>query len=72
VNGWIGKKLLKNDQLMLKAAVNDLLNQNTGFNRDVSSSFISQTTNTTIRQYFLFSVVWNFSKAGITVPNRGN
>jgi outer membrane receptor protein involved in Fe transport len=72
VNGWIGKKLLKNDQLMLKAAVNDLLNQNTGFNRDVSSSFISQTTNTTIRQYFLFSVVWNFSKAGIPVPNRGN
>ena len=44
VNGWIGKKLLKNDQLLLKAAVNDLLDQNTGFNRNVSSSFISQNT----------------------------
>ncbi|HUB59528.1 MAG TPA: outer membrane beta-barrel protein [Puia sp.] len=72
VNGWIGKKLLKNDQLLLKAAVNDLLNQNNGFNRNVSSSFITQNTYTTIRRYFLFSVVWNFTKAGIAVPNRGN
>ncbi len=72
VNGWIGKKLLKNDQLLLKAAVNDLLDQNTGFNRNVSSSFISQNTYTTIKRYFMFSIVWNFTKAGIPVPNRGN
>jgi hypothetical protein len=72
VNGWIGKKLLKGDQLLIKAAVNDLLNQNTGFNRNVSSSFITQNTYTTIKRYFLFSVVWNFTKAGIPIPNRGN
>jgi hypothetical protein len=72
VNAWIGKKLLKNDQLMFKAAVNDLFDQNTGFNRNVNSSFITQTTYNTIRRYFLFSVVWNFTKAGIPVPNRGN
>jgi hypothetical protein len=72
VNGWIGKKLLKNDQLLLKAAVNDLLNQNNGFNRNVSSSFITQTTYTTIKRYFMFSIVWNFAKAGVAVPNRGN
>jgi hypothetical protein len=72
VNGWIGKKLLKNDQLMFKAAVNDLLNQNNGFNRNVSSSFITQTTYTTIKRYFMFSIVWNFAKAGVAVPNRGN
>jgi hypothetical protein len=70
VNGWIGKKFLKNDQLLLKAAVNDLLNQNNGFNRNVSSSFITQNTYTTIKRYFLFSVVWNFAKAGVPVPNR--
>ncbi|HET6256127.1 MAG TPA: TonB-dependent receptor [Puia sp.] len=70
VNGWIGKKLLKNDQLMFKAAVNDLLNQNNGFNRNVSSSFITQNTYTTIKRYFLFSVVWNFTKAGVPIPNR--
>jgi outer membrane receptor protein involved in Fe transport len=71
VNGWIGKKLLKNDQLLIKAAVNDLLNQNNGFNRNVSSSFITQNTYSTIKRYFLFSVVWNFTKAGTPIPNRG-
>ena len=72
LNGWIGKKLLKNDQLLIKAAVNDLLNQNNGFNRNVSSSFITQNTYSTIKRYFLFSVVWNFTKAGVPIPNRGN
>ncbi|HTR30967.1 MAG TPA: outer membrane beta-barrel protein [Puia sp.] len=70
INGWIGKKLLKNDQLMFKAAVNDLLNQNNGFSRNVSSSFITQNTYTTIKRYFLFSVVWNFTKAGVPIPGR--
>jgi outer membrane receptor protein involved in Fe transport len=70
VNGWIGKKLLKNDQLMFKAAVNDLLNQNNGFSRDVNSSFITQNTYNTIKRYFMFSVVWNFTKAGLPAPNR--
>ena len=65
VNGWLGKKLLKNDQLLIKAAVNDLLNQNIGFDRNVSSSFITQNTYSTIKRYFLFSIVWNFTKAGI-------
>jgi Outer membrane protein beta-barrel family/Carboxypeptidase regulatory-like domain len=70
VNGWIGKKFLKNDQLLLKAGVNDLLNQNNGFNRNVSSSFITQNTYSTIKRYFLFSVVWNFAKAGTPVPKE--
>jgi hypothetical protein len=72
VNSWIGKKLLKNDQLLIKAAVNDLLNQNNGFNRNVSSSFITQNTYSTIKRYFLFSLVWTFTKAGVPMPNRGN
>jgi hypothetical protein len=72
VNAWIGKKLLKNDALLIKAAVNDLLNQNVGFNRTVNSNFISQNTYTTIQRYFMFSVVWNFTKAGTPAPQNGN
>jgi hypothetical protein len=67
-NAWIGKKFLKNDALLIKAAVNDLLNQNIGFNRQVNSNFITQNTYSTIRRYLMFSVVWNFTKAGITAP----
>lgn len=70
VNGWIGKKFLKNDALLIKAAVNDLFNQNIGFNRNVSSNFISQSTYTTIRRYGMLSVVWNFTKAGTPMPQQ--
>ena len=72
IDAWVGKKLLKNNQLLLKAAVNDLLNQNNGFNRNVSSSFITQNTYSTIKRYFMFSVVWNFTKAGTPAPRQGN
>lgn len=65
-NAWIGKKLLKNDALLIKAAVNDLLNENLGFNRQVSSNFITQNTYSTIQRYLLFSVTWNFNKTGGT------
>jgi hypothetical protein len=72
LNAWIGKKLMKKDALLLKASVNDLLNQNTGFNRTVNSNFISQNTYATIRRYFMFSIVWNFTKAGAPAPPNGN
>lgn len=72
LNGWIGKKFLKNDALLIKASGNDLLDQNAGFNRTVNSNFITQNTYTTIRRYFLFSVVWNFTKAGTPATGKGN
>lgn len=72
VNAWIGKKFLKNDALLLKASVNDLLNQNIGFNRTVNSNFISQNTYSTIKRYCMLSVVWNFTKSGTPVPGGGN
>jgi hypothetical protein len=64
INAWIGKKLLKHDALLIKVAVNDLLNQNIGFNRTVNSNFISQNTYSTIKRFAMLSVVWNFNKAG--------
>ncbi len=70
LNAWVGKKFLKNKSLLLKAAANDLLNQNTGFNRTVNSNFITQNTYSTIKRYFLFSVVWNFTKAGTAAPSQ--
>lgn len=70
-NAWIGKKFMKSDALLIKASVNDLLDQNIGFNRTVNSNYISQNTYSTIRRYFLLSVVWNFTKAGIKAPGQG-
>jgi len=64
INASVRKIISKNDQWELKAAVNDLFNQNLGINRNASSNFITETTNQTIQRYFLFSLIWNFSKNG--------
>lgn len=71
-NAWLGKKFMKNDVLLLKISVNDILDENIGFNRTVNSNYISQNTYSTIRRYFLVSAVWNFNKAGIKVPGQGD
>ncbi len=60
----IRKVISKNDQLELKFYVNDILNQNQGINRNISSNFISETTNNIIQRYALLSLIWNFSKNG--------
>ena len=70
LNAWLGKKLLKKDQLLIKISGNDILNQNKGISRNVNSNFISQTNNSTIQRYFMLSFVWNFTKAG-TAANSG-
>ncbi|PJE47737.1 MAG: hypothetical protein CUR34_04120 [Sediminibacterium sp.] len=69
VNASARKVVSKNDQWEIKASVNDLFNQNLGINRNASSNFITETTNQTIQRYFLFSLIWNFSKNG--KPNEG-
>jgi hypothetical protein len=70
LNAWFGKKFLKKDVLLLKVSANDLLDQNISFNRTVNSNFISQNTISTIKRYFMLSVVWNFTKAGTPAPRQ--
>ncbi|MBN9384857.1 MAG: TonB-dependent receptor family protein [Chitinophagaceae bacterium] len=70
LNAWLGKKFLKGDALLVKVSGNDLLNQNIGFNRSANSNFITQTTFTNIKRFYMLSVVWNFTKAGTPAPNQ--
>jgi hypothetical protein len=63
-NAWIGKKFMKSDALLVKLSVNDLLQENIGFNRQVNSNFITQNTYSTISRYLFLSVTWNFNKTG--------
>ncbi|UAY55637.1 outer membrane beta-barrel family protein [Arachidicoccus terrestris] len=63
-NAWIGKKFLKKENLLLKISVNDLLDQNKGFDRNAYNNNISQTYYTTIHRYFMLSLTWDFNKMG--------
>lgn len=60
----VRKVISKNEKWEAKLYVNDLFNQNRGINRNVTSNFITETTNQTIQRYFLLSLIYNFSKNG--------
>ena len=61
-NAWLGKKLLKSKNLLIKLSANDILNQNTGFTRNATNNIIYQTNYTTIARYFMASVIFDFNK----------
>jgi hypothetical protein len=63
-NARIDKKILKNDAGRIRLAVFDILDQNIGFNRNISSNFVTERTYDTIRRYFMLSFIYNFSKNG--------
>lgn len=64
LNAWVDKKLLKNDQLRVRLYAFDILKQNIGFRRNISTNFISERTYNTFQRYMMLSVIWNFNKNG--------
>jgi hypothetical protein len=70
INATITKSFFKSDAVKLSISGNDLLNQNSGFSRSASSNLITQSTYTTIRRYFMLSLVWDFSGMGGGAPAK--
>ncbi len=71
-NAYVGRKLLKDDKAMLKITGNDLLNQNKGFRRDISTNTITERNYQTLRRYFMIAFTWNFSKNPGGTPSPSN
>lgn len=65
----IKKSIDKAENWQVGIIANDLLNQNQQINRNISSNFISETTQQNIRRYFLLTLTYNFSKNG--KPSQG-
>ena len=63
-NARIERKLFKDEQVRIGFSANDMLNQNIGFQRQITSNFISERTYTTFKRYFMLTFSWNFSKNG--------
>lgn len=63
-NATLEKKVFKQKDVRVSFTVNDILNQNIGFNRQISSNFVNETSWQVIRRYWLVNIVWNFSKNG--------
>jgi hypothetical protein len=69
INGNIRKIFTKSEAFELKLSVNDLLNQNLGIQRNITSNFVQENTFQNLRRFFLLSFVWNFNKNG--KPSNG-
>lgn len=64
LKAYFGKTFLKEENLKLTVTGNDLLNQNTGYDRRSTSDSFTESRNMVIRRFFLLSVTWDFSKFG--------
>ena len=64
VSPSIRKVFTKSDAWELKLYAFDVFNQNTSISRNISSNFVSESTNNGVQRYFLLGVIYNFSKNG--------
>jgi outer membrane receptor protein involved in Fe transport len=63
-NGFITKRFFKENQFELKLQVNDILNENKGYDRNFRSYSFTETYYTTLRRFWLLTATWNISKNG--------
>jgi hypothetical protein len=61
-NASVEKTISKKSGITAIVTLNDILNQRIGFNRDISSNYITESTYTTVQRYALFSIRWKFNK----------
>jgi hypothetical protein len=64
MNAWLVKSFNKDESFKVTLICNDIFNQNSGFNRSSSGNLITQDTYTTIRRFFMLSLVYTFNKMG--------
>lgn len=69
-NTTLTKSFMKEESLKLSVTGNDLLNQNTGFNRMATSNMISQNSFTTIKRYFMLSLSYDLNHMGGGQPKK--
>ncbi|WP_316822133.1 outer membrane beta-barrel family protein [Pedobacter gandavensis] len=69
-NASISKKFFKAEDLRLSLSANDLLNQNTGFERNANNNFVTEERYNTIKRYFMLSLIWDFNKMGGSTPKK--
>lgn len=63
-NAFIEKKFLKKDALTVRASVNDILNQNKGYDRNIQPNAIVERHYLTFQRYGLIAITWNFNNKG--------
>lgn len=63
-NAYIGKKFLKSRRAEINFGVNDILNQNRSFSRNVTDTYIENVTNNAIGRYYGVQLIFNLRNFG--------
>jgi len=71
-NASLSKLFLKYERGEFKLRVYDLLNQNVGITRTSNANYIEDSRVTILRRYFMLSVTYSLSKAGLKGGGAGN
>jgi hypothetical protein len=70
-NGYASYKMLKNKNFEWRFTVNDILNQNNGYERSTTANFNTERYFLTLRRYWMFGFVWNFSSGPMAQSQGG-
>jgi len=62
-NAYITKRLFKNEW-EAKFSVNDILNQNRGYQRNFNSYSFTETSYNTLKRFYMLTITYNFTKNG--------
>jgi hypothetical protein len=71
-NMAVGKKFLKDRKGEVKLSVFDLLRQNQSITRNVTETYIEDTQNQVLRQYFLLQFTYNLRNFGTAATRQMN
>lgn len=63
-NAYAEKRFLKKEQLTLRFSINDILNQNSGYERTIQPTSITERNYLTFKRYALFTLTYNFNTTG--------
>ncbi len=70
INASLGRTVNKSESLAFKISVNDILNQNIGFDRSTNNNAVTQNSYTTIKRYVMFNATWNFNSFKKTLGDK--
>ena len=70
-NGYISYKMLKGKNLEWRASMNDILNQNTGYDRTTTSNFNTERNFQTLGRYWMIGMIYNFSTGPMAKAQTG-
>jgi len=70
-NGYIAYKMLKSKTLEWRASMNDILNQNKGYERSTTANYNTERNFQTLNRYWMIGMVWNFNTGPMATSQKG-